>query len=1155
MHRARSTELYYEYDTRLIHKKWYGTVAASAPSFQAQLPAAAVVQYPVPAHASSHPAQCHGSISIRCTLTPCAPSSCERAKVGWTKCARFATGGVLRGVIFGCTRSPPLLHQPYPVSCCPTPRWHCAAANGRLLVYRLLRCNVSRLLNLPSLPCHHRGTTVAKLPSATSPSTSRRAHTKPRQINVILSGTGAQLSPKKAANLKNQLKEQGRRQDAANRKLGEDAAEHAARGADIDAQIEVIRGNHRKSPMGSPIRPRSGRSLPSSAAGPNLPNRRLQELSNLVLALQEAPGTPGADPSSVPARWLADAIVSGETRLGGNALRVVLSAVDLAGDPDKPGRVDNAQFLQLCRAELDGLLSSETETSESESGREHPRIRERPKSAGTVLSTARTRLAPKKQRPHSAAAGGAQHTNKDWALRASSTMHKASSMDRLSMYHPGSMLETAAPSRGMPRHAARNWVDPRSKTVTYRALFTVQYKGLKTKVRPRFRFLQHRPEAATLTVFDGHLSPGEVFTLELCRSANDPLGLTVFKNEVLFEQYSACCEHKYTPGATLGGTSGTFTVVGCTGDNPCVHCKVHIPQRPSSAAAGMFALYDEDDTAHGREHYSSMSESDTVPAPERRKKTSTRSETPKTPSPTKAKKRRPKSAGRQRGVPSLSKPGTPTPSSPEIKSPSPKKDKESFDDMWARLNHAENNPRADPSNVNKNSMYAWGNKNRNELNQIIEDGEEWTGFESEDSPEPESREDMLRRSFSEARRQSVEYALSASESSDSDTTEAQSTLASEAEDSYVTVDTAPAPLPAPVLALGVAPKGLSALFRNVSVGDDPNETRLLSPTRPSTAERRSPLARQASTAAEVQEEAAAVPPSPDEAPPKPPHLMSGGKTMTRRLSGPIKTVNSDPKASIARASERPSPSNAMVIEEEEEPEEEEPLIATTIIEDEEAEHDGGPHAEEPYNPRTPAQYMAGDREEINLDDGVPGVEAEEDLDDIDNPDLDPEINLHEEFKSVVPDDLTPMSIIGDVDNSHTEEDAARVPRADSVVEGDPAMDLLLTKLRHDVESRIQQALAEGTVEEPGGLELPRLVGASSVSPAPDDDEFRANVPPLKSLQLSPNHIDSFLSDLSSDEEDTTGSQPTSPRVDHSARPPPDSPDSVVKEAIWGERYG
>ena len=948
---------------------------------------------------------------------------------------------------------------------------------------------------------------------------SRRAHPGPRQIGVILSGTGAVLSPKKAANLKNQLKEQGLREEAANRKLGEDAAEHAARGADIDDQIEAVRDEHQRSPRGSPVRPRSGhrpgsgRSRPSSAAAPNLSNRRLQELSNLLLTLQEAPGTPSADPSSVPARWLTDAILSGETGLGGDALRAVLSAVDLSGDPDKPGRVDNAMFLQLCRDQLDRLLSSGTETSESESGREHPRIRQRPKSAGTALPTTRTRLAPKKQRPHSAAAGGARHINKDWALASSrsATMHKASSMDRLAMYHPGSTLATAAPSRGMPRHAARNWVDPRSKTVSHRAFFTCQYKGLRTKIRPRFRFLQHRPEAATLTVFDGHLSPSEVFTLELCRSANDPLGLTVFKNGVLFEQYSACCEHKYTPGATLGGTSGTFIVVGCTGDNPCVHCKVHIPQRPSSAAAGMFALYDEDDTAHGG-RYSSMSESDAAPAPERRKKLSTRTETPKTPSPTKARKQRPKSAGRQRGVPSPSVSRITTPSSPEISSPSPKKDKESFDDMWARLNHAENNPKADSTNVNKNSMYAWGNKNRNALNQIIEDGGERTGIESEDSSEPESREDMLRRSFSEARRQSVQVA---SDSSDSDTTEAQSTLASEAEDSYVTVDTALAPVPVPVLAPGAAPKALAAHIQNASGGDGPDETRLASPTQPSMADRRSQLARQASTAAEVWEEVSSAPPidamlllggqgraapeeSPDEEPP-----TESKKTMTRKLSGPIKMVPPDLKVAM-------SPSNSMVIDEEEEPED-----VASIIEKEMAE----------------SNYDSPQDEEINLDDGVPGVEAEEDLD-IDNPDLDPEINLREEFKSVLPDDLTPMSIIGDVDNSHVEADAARVPRADSVVKGDPAMDLLLTKLRHDVESRIQQQLAEDTVEETGGLELPRLVGASSVSPAPDDEEFRANVPPLKSLQLSPNHIDSFLSDLSSDEEERTGLQPPSPGIDH-----------------------
>jgi len=59
---------------------------------------------------------------------------------------------------------------------------------------------------------------------------------------------------------------------------------------------------------------------------------------------------------------------------------------------------------------------------------------------------------------------------------------------------------------------------------------------------PVFRFEQHRTEAATLIVFQAPLRDGEVFSLLLSRRPSDPIGLTVFKDDILFERFSTCCE-------------------------------------------------------------------------------------------------------------------------------------------------------------------------------------------------------------------------------------------------------------------------------------------------------------------------------------------------------------------------------------------------------------------------------------------------------------------------------------------------------------------------------------------------------------------------------------------------------------------------------------
>ena len=79
-------------------------------------------------------------------------------------------------------------------------------------------------------------------------------------------------------------------------------------------------------------------------------------------------------------------------------------------------------------------------------------------------------------------------------------------------------------------------------------LMTLQYLPTVLTVGPAsdppvFRFEQHRPEASTLVVFDGPLRSGEVFSLLLSRRPSDPIGLTVFKDGVLWERFSACCEY------------------------------------------------------------------------------------------------------------------------------------------------------------------------------------------------------------------------------------------------------------------------------------------------------------------------------------------------------------------------------------------------------------------------------------------------------------------------------------------------------------------------------------------------------------------------------------------------------------------------------------
>lgn len=177
--------------------------------------------------------------------------------------------------------------------------------------------------------------------------------------------------------------------------------------------------------------------------------------------------------------------------------------------------------------------------------------------------------------------------SKDWSLNP---VHRASSMERLFMYHPLSSVPTACPSRGVARHASRNPHQPRSTRQTYKTFLTLQYKSNDATITQphQFKFVQHRPGSCDLTVFEGGLYRKEVFSIISTRAENDPLGITVFKNGLLHEQFSACCEHKYSPGTQLGGRTGSFLVVSVTGATPCAEClnrrtKLSLNKRSSSA--------------------------------------------------------------------------------------------------------------------------------------------------------------------------------------------------------------------------------------------------------------------------------------------------------------------------------------------------------------------------------------------------------------------------------------------------------------------------------------------------------------------------------------------------------------------------------------------
>jgi len=159
------------------------------------------------------------------------------------------------------------------------------------------------------------------------------------------------------------------------------------------------------------------------------------------------------------------------------------------------------------------------------------------------------------------------------------TPHRASSTERLHMYGPEAGLAAHHAAGFKERRCA--W-GVRSKPSYLESVITLQFVG-KTKDKPyqessvgrsTFVFIQHRPGAAALTVFEGPLYTGEVFSIVTKRQENDPLGLVVKKDGLIFERFSVCCEYKYRYGSKLGGTSGTFKLVCVAGGSRCPTCFV-----------------------------------------------------------------------------------------------------------------------------------------------------------------------------------------------------------------------------------------------------------------------------------------------------------------------------------------------------------------------------------------------------------------------------------------------------------------------------------------------------------------------------------------------------------------------------------------------------
>eukprot|EP00729_Bicosta_minor_P021261 gene21261-33597_t len=188
------------------------------------------------------------------------------------------------------------------------------------------------------------------------------------------------------------------------------------------------------------------------------------------------------------------------------------------------------------------------------------------------------------------------------------TGHLSSSSSRLSMYGVEPDIPPHAAGRYIPLCATA----PRSKAQYLESVMTLQYVGRKgygtsgrKLSRPRiesggerppvFGFVQHRPGAALLKIYEGPLYVGEVFSLLSVRSSNEPFGVVVYKDGILLERLSACCEYKYRQGCRLGGSSGSFKLVCVARGSRCNQClSERLMNQPPDPFSSTLDLLSED---------------------------------------------------------------------------------------------------------------------------------------------------------------------------------------------------------------------------------------------------------------------------------------------------------------------------------------------------------------------------------------------------------------------------------------------------------------------------------------------------------------------------------------------------------------------------------
>ncbi|KAH7948285.1 glutamate-rich protein 3 [Rhipicephalus sanguineus] len=86
------------------------------------------------------------------------------------------------------------------------------------------------------------------------------------------------------------------------------------------------------------------------------------------------------------------------------------------------------------------------------------------------------------------------------------------------------------------------------------------------------RVTQQHCGGTSLTVFEGHVTPGETFAFASRRHCGYPFSIVVFVDDIRDVQLSSCCEYRYNAGARLGGSQGRFSLAKLEGGSPCYRC-------------------------------------------------------------------------------------------------------------------------------------------------------------------------------------------------------------------------------------------------------------------------------------------------------------------------------------------------------------------------------------------------------------------------------------------------------------------------------------------------------------------------------------------------------------------------------------------------------